>query len=92
MSGLGQKLIAERLTKEFFVGAIPDQFQALQRSMKAVGASKSVVILNENLFLGSFPSILGAGIQPTAHISIGVVPLFRPQYQYCILRVRATTR
>jgi hypothetical protein len=78
------------MAKEYFVKAIPDQFEALQTAMKAMDASKPVVILSESMSLGSLPSMLGVGIQPTARLDWSR-SIIRLKYRYCAIRNRATT-
>ena len=87
-SGIEQELMAERLTKgggmemlkfmmkSYFVKAILEQFEALQNAIKLVGKSKPVVLVIESFFFGSLPRMLGKGIQPTAHLSIGITTFF----------------
>ncbi|KAL3423522.1 udp-glucuronosyl udp-glucosyltransferase [Phlyctema vagabunda] len=62
-----------------FVSPIAAQFDSIQRVLqgfKKKDASRPVVILNEGMFLGAIPLLLGApGLQPTGLISIGVAPV-----------------
>ena len=55
-----------------FGDAIPDQHQAVQTLLQH---DPNSVLVSDNLFLGAWPSALGAGRAPSRWISIGITPL-----------------
>ncbi|TVY46520.1 UDP-glucosyltransferase B1 [Lachnellula occidentalis] len=65
--------------EHIFVRAMSSQYESIQLALKDLKEREpewKVVLMVENGCLGIIPSILGApGIQPDAHITIGVLPL-----------------
>jgi len=58
-----------------FIRLIPDQHRTLQAILSEMDGAP-VVLVHELAFLGGWPAQLGApGVQPTAVIGVGVVPL-----------------
>lgn len=65
--------------EECFIKSIPSQHEAVQIALKTLNnqhPERPVVLLSESMFFGSMPGMAGSpGLQPTAYISLGLVPL-----------------
>jgi UDP:flavonoid glycosyltransferase YjiC (YdhE family) len=72
----------EQLTYDMehvFVRAVPSQHEAQQAALKMLNEThpgRPIVLVNEAVYLGSIPGMLGApGLRPTASLAIGVIPM-----------------